>query len=118
MFLPFVVWLSAIPNWRKLRDTLLMLLITIIVIGATIAPWSIRNTKLFGHFVLLSTNGGVSLWVGNNPSATGYYMDPYYKDIMPASTERLGEYERDKVFTQAALRYIVENPASFVARSL
>ena len=118
MFLPFVVWLSAIPNWRKLRDTLPMLLITVIVIGATIAPWSIRNTKLFGHFVLLSTNGGVSLWVGNNPSATGYYMDPYYKDIMPASTERLGEYERDKVFTQAALRYIVQNPASFVARSL
>src|SRR6476620_2362683 len=98
MFLPFVVWLSAIPNWRKLRDTLLMLLITIIVIGATIAPWSIRNTKLFGHFVLLSTNGGVSLWVGNNPSATGYYMDPYYKDIMPASTERLGKYERAKLF--------------------
>ena len=76
MFLPFVVWLSAIPNWRKLRDTLPMLLVTIIVIGATIAPWSIRNTKLFGHFVLLSTNGGISLWVGNNPSATGYYMDP------------------------------------------
>ena len=116
MFLPFVVWLSAIPNWRKLRDRLPMLLITIIVIGATIAPWPIRNTKLFGHFVLLSTNGGISLWVGNNPSATGYYMNPY-KD-MPASTERLGEYERDKVFTQAALRYIVENPASFVARSL
>ena len=116
MFLPFVVWLSAIPNWRKLRDTLLMLLITIIVIGATIAPWSIRNTKLFGHFVLLSTNGGISLWVGNNPSATGYYMNPY-KD-MPASTERLGEYERDKVFTQAALHYIVQNPASFFARSL
>ena len=117
MFLPFVVWLSAIPNWRKLRDRLPMLLITIIVIGATIAPWSIRNTKLFGHFVMLSTNGGVALWVGNNPSATGYYMDPYYRD-MPASMEQLGEYERDKVFTQAALHYIVQNPASFFARSL
>ena len=118
MFLPFVAWLSAIPNWRKLRDTLPMLLATIIMIGVTIAPWSIRNTKLFGHFVGLSTNGGISLWVGNNPNATGYYMDPYYKDMMPASMEQWGEYERNKVFTQAALRYIVENPASFVARSL
>ena len=114
MFLPFVAWLSAIPNWRKLRDTLPMLLATIVMIGVTIAPWSIRNTKLFGHFVGLSTNGGVSLWVGNNPNATGYYMDPYYKGMMPASMEQWGEYERNKVFTQAALRYIVENPTSFV----
>jgi hypothetical protein len=95
-----------------------MLLVTIVMIGVTVAPWSIRNTKLFGHFVGLSTNGGISLWVGNNPNATGYYMDPYYKGMMPPSMEQWDEYERNKVFTQAAVRYIVENPASFVARSL
>ena len=118
MFLPVVAWLSATPDWRKLRNTVPMLLVTIVMIGATIAPWSMRNTKLFGHFVGLSTNGGVSLWVGNNPNATGYYMDPYYKDVMPASTEQLGEYERNKVFTRAALNYIIENPGSFVGRTL
>jgi 4-amino-4-deoxy-L-arabinose transferase-like glycosyltransferase len=116
ILLPIVLWLSALPNWRKLRERLPVLLLAIIVIGVTIAPWSIRNTKLFGHFVMLSTNGGVTLWIGNNPNSTGYYMDPYADP--PASTKGLNEYEQDKAFEQEALRYIFERPASFVARSM
>jgi 4-amino-4-deoxy-L-arabinose transferase-like glycosyltransferase len=116
ILLPIVLWLSALPNWRKLRERLPVLLLAIIVIGVTIAPWSIRNTKLFGHFVMLSTNGGVTLWIGNNPNSTGYYMDPYADP--PASTKGLNEYEQDKAFQKEALRYIFEKPASFVARSM
>ena len=41
-----------------------------------------------------------------------------FENMMPASMEQWGEYERNKVFTQAALHYIAEHPASFVERSL
>ena len=54
-------------------------------IAATIAPWSIRNNAVFGEFVLLSTNGGPNLWMGNNPDSTGFYMP------LPSSVDGLSE---------------------------
>jgi len=41
-----------------------------------IAPFTIKNYLLGGRFVLISTNGAVNLWIGNNPAATGLYMAP------------------------------------------
>ena len=112
LLLPIVVWLTAVPNWRKLRAQVSILLLALAVVGVTIAPWSIRNTKIFGHFVSLSTNGGVNLWIGNNPNANGYYMSP------PASTQDLSEYEQDKTLGQEARRYIFEKPTLFVLSAI
>ena len=33
---------------------------------ACIAPWSLRNTRVFGEFVLISTNGGTCTWLGKD----------------------------------------------------
>nr|WP_294518034.1 glycosyltransferase family 39 protein [uncultured Rhodopila sp.] len=43
------------------------------VIGmlAVILPWSARNYGTFHHFVLISTNGGITFVSGNNPEARG-----------------------------------------------
>jgi 4-amino-4-deoxy-L-arabinose transferase-like glycosyltransferase len=112
LLLPIVVWLTAVPNWRKLRTQLTVLLLALAVTGVAIAPWTIRNTKLFGHPVLISTNGGTTLWIGNNPNSDGYFMPG------PASPQVLNEYERDNMFGQEARRYIFENPALFFMRGI
>ncbi len=112
LLLPFVVWLSALPNWRRLGARIPTLLLALTVIAITIAPWSMRNTRIFGHFVLLSTNGGVNLWIGNNPDSTGYFMET------PPSTRNMNEYEEDQVLGKEAHQYIFDHPISFVFRTI
>jgi 4-amino-4-deoxy-L-arabinose transferase-like glycosyltransferase len=36
-----------------------------------VAPWSARNTREYGRFVLVATEGGVTFWTGNHPHARG-----------------------------------------------
>jgi hypothetical protein len=73
-----------------------------------IAPWSLRNARLFDRFVLISTNGGANTWMGNNPGSAGAYME-----LPPLPG--LNEAERDAYLGREARRYILDHPLRFVA---
>ena len=45
----------------------------VIGVAAIVAPLTVRNVLVSGEFVLLSANGGVNFWLGNNATATGAY---------------------------------------------
>jgi len=109
--LPIVVWFSSIPDWRKLRGGLPVMLLSLIVVAATIAPWTIRNAKVFGHFVPMSTSDGVNLWMGNNPNSSGLYLP------LPMPVQGLSEYDQNRILSEDALLYISEHPLTFVSRS-
>lgn len=111
LMLPVILWLAGLTDFRKLRDQLSMMLVAMIVIAACVAPWAVRNTKLFGHFMLISSNGGVTFWMGNNPESDGTYMAP------PPPIDKLNAYERDRQLSQAAWRYTIDHPLAFVART-
>jgi hypothetical protein len=36
-----------------------------------IAPWTLRNVRVYGRFVLIASEGGVTFWTGNHPMAVG-----------------------------------------------
>ena len=36
-----------------------------------VAPWTLRNAKEHGRFVLVASEGGVTFWTGNHPLAVG-----------------------------------------------
>jgi hypothetical protein len=38
---------------------------------AVIAPWTARNYRAYGRFVLVASEGGVTFWTGNHPLAIG-----------------------------------------------
>ena len=44
-----------------------------VALGAmlALAPWTLRNARVFGAFVPTSTGFGRTLWIGHNPIATG-----------------------------------------------
>jgi 4-amino-4-deoxy-L-arabinose transferase-like glycosyltransferase len=111
LLLPIVLWLSALPKWQKFRAEFLVMLATMVIIVVAVAPWSARNTTVFGHFVSMTTADGVNLWVGNNPNADGYYM-------FPPTVQGLSEYEQDQVLGTEARRYILDNPGRFLLLSL
>ncbi|MEM6370826.1 MAG: glycosyltransferase family 39 protein [Myxococcota bacterium] len=79
---------------------------------ALIAPWSIRNHQAFGHFVLISANGGAVLWMGNNPESQGNYMP------LPERVSHLNDAERDSFLREEAMAHIKERPGLFIRRCL
>jgi hypothetical protein len=63
-FLPLATfWL-----WRVRRSLVTAFLLVTIV---CIAPWTVRNVRVYGHFVLIASEGGVTFWTGNHPLAIG-----------------------------------------------
>jgi hypothetical protein len=92
-------------GWRPLAALLLKAAPFTLLLAA---PWWIRNYHLFGSFVPLTTTGGLSLWVGNNPGATGGWMP------MPDAYRGMPEVRMSARAAQDALHWIVDNPVDFI----
>ena len=87
---------------------------------ASIAPWTMRNLRVYDRFVLVASEGGVTFWTGNHPLARGdgdMAANPDVKraelafrnahaDLTPEQLEPL--YYRD------AVAWIRSNPAAWL----
>lgn len=86
--------------------------VTILLILATVSPWTYRNTQVFGERVLVSTNFGPNLWMGNNPETAGGYMP------LPDWVEGMRETERAHALGDIAKEYIWNDVPGFALRTL
>jgi len=77
-----------------------------------VAPWVIRNCLVVGAPVL-ATEGGITLYLGNNPEATGGYHVP--TQMFEKEVSKLSEVEKSRFYTRKAVIYILENPTVFVS---
>ena len=92
-----------------------LLSLAIVYVGVTLAvlPWTLRNYRAFGRLVVVSTNGGGMLLLGNNPWADGTYAPrPELHRIMNGRSEP----ERDDQGRKFALSYMREHPIETVMR--
>ncbi len=112
LLLPVVLASLTIAKERQWLPAVGALVLELVVIAALILPWSIRNTRVFGSFALTTTNGGVNLWMGNNPQTVGGYME-YPGDFGP-----MNEVQVDKYLGATATSYIRHHPVQFVGRTL
>jgi 4-amino-4-deoxy-L-arabinose transferase-like glycosyltransferase len=70
-FLP-IVWLAGMAAKRiRLRVILSELAVLLAVEHAVMLPWALHNARASGRFTFLGDLGGVGLFIGNNPNATG-----------------------------------------------
>jgi hypothetical protein len=64
-FLPFAaLWLVA---RRSYGAAAVFLLAAVLVV----APWTIRNHRVYGRWIAVASEGGVTFWTGNHPLAKG-----------------------------------------------
>ncbi len=77
-----------------------------------ITLWVYRNYDCFNKFILLTTNGGITLYIANNPDAhIGYYFPP-------EGLEYKNRFQESNAWTNEALNYIINNPMTTIERMI
>ncbi|HZW30476.1 MAG TPA: glycosyltransferase family 39 protein [Isosphaeraceae bacterium] len=109
-----LVW--AVVQFRRRPRALAWALAIPMVALATVAPWTIRNYRVFGAFVPLSTGAGDVLLGSNNrlvvtdPDYYGYWVFP---DELPEYREPLkapnDELVRDRLESKLAVEWVQNN---------
>lgn len=113
------LYLLCVPEERRnaLRATRAVLL-TALCMVVVIAPTLVRNYRVFGTFVLISNNGGVSLYQGNNPAAGPGYSELTDPTIARLMSDPRTEVQADRLAEERALAYIRAHPVHVLTLSL
>jgi hypothetical protein len=114
IFLPMAaLWLAG---RRQLGTALAFTLAATVVI----APWTVRNVRHYGRFVLIASEGGVTFWTGNHPRARGegdLAANPELKReeiVFRAAHPGLSAEELEPLYYRDALQHIRNNPGGWI----
>jgi len=110
-WLILLAYLLTIPDERKHFGRIAAaVLVTALCTAVVVAPVILRDYRVYHTLVIISNNGGVSLYQANNPLATGglsEYNDPQVdKLIADPRTEAAG----DQLASKRALHYMRTHP--------
>jgi hypothetical protein len=86
-------------------------LVAVLMLTACLVAWGARNERVIGKFVVLTTNGGITLYDGNGPQADGSSNQDFLNQIR--ELDRKSEVEIDEYLQAEAIRHIREDPARF-----
>jgi tetratricopeptide (TPR) repeat protein len=136
VFAPFALWFLAAelrirPTDLRVRTQRWNLRLAGAFLAAlvlTIAPVTLRNWIVGHDLVLVSSNGGVNFFIGNNPEADGSFFappasglqDPWlYESSIAVASKALGHTakpsEASSYWTDRALRFFAEQPLAALA---
>ena len=128
LFIPilfvWLLWRSYCYRRLSLRYMMATMVGAALIVLTLIAPWTIRNYRVFNTFVLLNTNAGFAFFWGNHP-IHGYNFisilpadGPSYQDLIPAELLQLNEADLDRALLKRGLGFIQEDPGRYIILSL
>lgn len=103
---------STIPLLLRARErSVARLALLLLACALTLAPWVVRNARLFGEFIPTDTASGWNFILGNNPLATGRLE----LDQIPIVSETYWsrattDVERHKIGLEAGAAFIRSHP--------
>ncbi len=114
-FLPLAaLWLAWRREWRGVA--LLSITCALVVL-----PWTVRNAREYGRFVLVASEGGITFWTGNHPLAVGegdMAANPQLKRENVALRARhpgLTPEQLEPIYVREALQFIRDQPGAWAA---
>ncbi|MFC3670914.1 glycosyltransferase family 39 protein [Novosphingobium pokkalii] len=110
-----IAWLRAPALLSKLPRVVGQGLVMAAAALLVIAPWTLRNHRELGAWVMVSTNGGITLLTGNNASARGTFTpdDPVVHAL--DARRDLSELAYDAEARRLGMDWIRAHPAAFLA---
>ncbi len=134
--LPMVALLAviAVLKWKFSRKIVPALFLLIVVFGAVLTPWVLRNKSTMGRYQLLPLQGGVQMWEFNGRIFTDAFLDELpgatllYGPVRRRWLSRLNnaelaefpdfttesEFERDSILYTRQSEFIKSNPLVFL----
>jgi 4-amino-4-deoxy-L-arabinose transferase-like glycosyltransferase len=120
IFIPFIFcWMMVEVNEPKRRITAKFGLL-LLSLFFTILPVTIRNYIASGKFVLISTNGPINFWMGNNRYANGQYYTPTLP-FQVTHAERIQQEVKEKgnkAYLEDVLDFARKEPLSYIKLQL
>jgi 4-amino-4-deoxy-L-arabinose transferase-like glycosyltransferase len=113
LFTPFLLfWLFIELRARNIRWWYFALPVVIIVL--LVAPWTLRNYRVYRGFLLLNSNAGYAFYASNNPNLGTNWRNEVV--VVPVPEELVGknEAEMDRALTKKALEFILADPKRYL----
>jgi len=114
-FLPLAfVWMAA----RRAYGAAAILMVTAALV---VLPWTIRNHRVYGRWIAVASEGGVTFWTGNHPLAKGdgdLAANPDLKRAelaFRAAHAGLTPEQLEPIYYADALGWIRGNPGAWLA---
>ena len=112
VFIPplVVIWLFFPRNYHIIKKGTVAALIAV----ACISIWSYRNYKTFDRFIPITSHGGDTLYIGNNPNTSlsawyNYIYDDYYIEA-----NKLPEIEQNRYYLQKTMEFWTDHTGDAV----
>ena len=112
---------SGVGGFTKMVLPLLgHIALTVLIVFALIIPWTVRNYRVFGQFVLLNTNAGFAFFWGNHPiHGTGFIPllpgnGSTYGNLIPEELRGFNEARLDRALLLRGLAFVREDPARYL----
>ncbi|HOG27730.1 MAG TPA: hypothetical protein PLT35_00500 [Vicinamibacterales bacterium] len=113
-FLPLAfIWLGWRHGWRAAAILTVACLLVV-------APWTIRNAREYGRFVLIASEGGITFWTGNHPLAVGEGDLAANPALKRANADLRARYpgrspeELEPIYYREAWRFVGEAPGAWL----
>lgn len=111
---PFLVGWAV---WQAHRDSsswVKFSAATLLVFTIGLVPWTVRNYRVFGKFIVLRSNFGLELWLGNNPEVPDTWNQSLHPNDDRKEAEKykqMGEIAYMAEKQQVAFAYMRTHPA-------
>ena len=97
---------------RRDRRAVLGAVTVVLMVFVALVPWAYRNSRVIGQWCWLTTRGGISLYDGVRPGATGASDLAAIKDAPEVGG--LSEVEWNRYFYRASRQAILDDPVRIV----
>lgn len=116
VLVPWMVWIAS--RTAPVNRAVVQAAVLVAVAAVVVSPWTIRNSRVHGAFVPVTTDTGKMVYGSNSPNATGgtggwYSRTTDYR--IPPELEGGTEAEMSKRLVRAGLDYMVSHPGRTLA---
>lgn len=111
-----LLWLAwrlsgqAVPRWH--------FALPVVVIVVVVMPWTLRNYRVYGRFLLLNSNAGYALFASNHPRLGTDWRNEGIAVPVPRELAGRNEAELDRALTGRGIGFIVADPERYLRLTL
>jgi len=115
VFFLYLLWQA----WRagRLKQTIRPLALAGLILAACILPWTYRNYRVYGQFLLLNSNTGYAMYSAQHPMH-GTKFREFDAAPLPEGSWGRPEPELDRDLMRRGIQFVLEEPGRYLLLSL